>query len=45
MIKKLYKQKINNNYALLCDLDNKCNITMIIVKYNSVRFIKFDIYL
>ena len=45
LYKKLYKQKINNNYALLCDLDNKCNLSMVKFKANPVRFIEFDIYL
>ena len=45
MIEKLYKQKINNNYALLCDLDNKCNLSMVKFKANPVRFIKFDIFI
>jgi len=45
MIKKLYNQKINNNFALLCDVDNKCNLEMVKFKVNPVRFISFEIYL
>ena len=41
----LYKQRIDNNYALLIDGEKKCNLEMIKFKSNSVRFINFDIYL
>jgi len=43
--KKLYTERINNNDALLCDTDNKCNLEMVKFKVNPVRFISFDIYL
>ena len=40
-----YKQRVDNNYALLINSENKCNFEMIKFKTNPVRFINFDIYL
>ena len=48
MIKKTFTFDLFNfthNYALLCNLDNKCNLSMVKFKANPVRFIEFDIYL
>lgn len=36
---------ITKNYALLIDSEKKCNLEMIKIKKNPVRFISFDIYL
>ena len=41
----LYKQRIDNNYTLLIDVEKKCNLEMIKFKSNPVRFVSFDIYL